>query len=164
VGSNPTVLTDRYGRTSRLATAPRSNRDEASPPLRVQLPLLPLEVSVAERRGTGLPNLPGGFDPRRTLSACPGGETEITPPCEGGDPGSTPGWGTGGLILLTPGPDGQAVGCNPTEVGSIPAGVSERFRCSSDGKSVALKARRPLARTQPPELASAPDVRGIQTR
>jgi hypothetical protein len=27
--------------------------------------------------------------------------------------------------LMTPGPDGQAVGCNPTEAGSTPAGVSD---------------------------------------
>src|SRR5262249_57594881 len=35
-----------------------------------------------------------GFKSRRGYSTCPGGETDITPLCEGGGPGSTPGWGT----------------------------------------------------------------------
>src|SRR5262245_36435722 len=69
----------------------------------------------------------------------------------------------GSCSLMTPGPDGQAVGCNPTikQVRLLPA--SPVFRCSSGGKSVALKTRRPLVRVQPPELATVPYVRSIQT-
>lgn len=45
------------------------------------------------------------------------------------------------------------------KAGSTPAGVSDCFRCSSGGESVALKPRRPLVRPQPPELLDRVGVR-----
>ena len=39
-----------------------------------------------------------------------------------------------------------------------PGPLADFFRCSSDGKSIRPKRGRPLARTQPPELATVPHV------
>src|SRR5207248_3972162 len=45
-----------------------------------------------------------GSNPAEDTDNCPGGETEITPLCEGGGPGSTPGWGTDWPGAWTPPP------------------------------------------------------------
>src|SRR5262249_60348114 len=61
----------------------------------------------------------------------------------------------------------QAAAFPPPSSGRGPGGgvkeLSLIFRCSSNGKSLALKTRRPLARTQPPELTTVPDLRSLQT-
>lgn len=64
-----------------------------------------------------------GSIPRRgTERVCPGSVLDRTRAREARRPGSIPGWDTDWTLE----PDGEAAGCNPAEVGSIPTGVSDR--------------------------------------
>lgn len=70
-----------------------------------------------------------GSIPRRgTEHDCPGSVPDCTRAREARRPGSIPGWDTDWTLE----PDGEAAGCNPAEVGSIPTGVSGRLMRSSD--------------------------------
>ena len=144
-------------------TTPAQLGGSSTPPVkgrvRVRVPPLALDLLLARlSEGTEALNL-GRVGSTPALAALHAGDARRAGhrPRNADEVGSSP--TAGSCSLKTSDRTAPAVGCNPTstQVRLLPASLV--FRCSSGGKSVSPKRRRPLARPQPPEL---PDRVGVR--